>query len=103
MWVIRIVNKRKQPMAVAKDNPDGPDFLPECEMFISYSEQAFCKASLLIPVLVKAVCNYWPHIDRKVRELCTKLPHARALFNTPYHTCAPTFSNHLVQMICDNV
>ena len=81
---------------MAKNNLDSPDIAPDGEMFISYGERALCKAFLPLAVLIKAVCHYWPHIDLSDREHWTKLPQARALFKTPYHTCAPTFSDLLV-------
>ena len=59
MWVVRIDNLWKNHWVGAKDNPDSPAILPEGEMFISYGERAFCKASLPIAVLVKAVFHYW--------------------------------------------
>ena len=88
-WEVRTKRKRKQLWIVAMDGKEGANILPNKEVMISYGESAFCKTSLPTDVMFKAVRHYWVHIDRSENGHWWKIPQARALFNTPYHTCAP--------------
>ena len=66
-WEVRTKRKRKQLWMIAMDRNGGATILPDQEVLIYYGESAFCKASLSLDVLFKAVRHYWVHIDRSER------------------------------------
>ena len=67
------------------------DISPNEEAFIEYGSLSFCRTSLPLSLLFKAVTHYWNQIMSTPadRECWTRIPQARTLFNSPYHTCKP--------------
>ena len=64
---VRPKQKRKKLWKVAIDRKGGSNILPYQDVFISYGESVFCKASLPTDVLSKAVRHHWLYIDRSER------------------------------------
>ena len=60
------------------------------EFFIEYGHSSFCRASLPLQVLFKAMTHYYDAIRKDTSGSWERLPQARILFNSPYHTCAPS-------------
>ena len=71
------------------------------EAFIEYGNLSFCRASLPLPLLFKAVTHYYDQIVSSTtdREYWSRIPQARTLFNSPYHTCKPLQCEQIVAKI----
>jgi hypothetical protein len=71
------------------------------EAFIEYGNLSFCRTSLPLPLLFKAVTHYWDHImsSKEDREYWSRIPQARTLFNSPYHSCKPSQRERIVARI----
>ena len=72
---------------------------PHGEFFIEYGHTSFCSARLPLKVLFKAAHHYWDHIMADKSKIWWNLPQARVLFNSPYHTCAPTDQRQIIERI----
>jgi len=68
------------------------DIHPNEEGFIEYGNLSFCRTGLPLHTLFKAVTHYWNQImsSPEDREYWSRIPQARTLFNSPYHTCKPS-------------
>ena len=86
-WVKRKVNGRWGIWTKAT-----ADIPPNEEGFIEYGNLSFCRTSLPLHTLFKAVTHYWNQImsSTEDREYWSRIPQARTLFNSPYHTCKPS-------------
>ena len=71
------------------------------EAFIEYGNLSFCRASLPLPLLFKAVTHYYDQIMSSTTDLeyWSRIPQARTLFNSPYHTCKPLQRAQIVARI----
>ena len=86
-WIKKEVNGRTGLFTSA-----FKDITSHNEGFIEYGSISFCRASYPIDVLFKAVAHYYDQIVRseEERNYWNRLPQARYLFNSPYHTCKPS-------------
>ena len=95
-WVKKVVNGICKLFVVAHRDVDAHD-----EFFIEYGNLAFCRASFPTEVLFKALSHYYNQIMKSPqdKECWSKLPQARYLFNSPYHTCSPTDKTSLITRV----
>jgi len=86
-WVKRKVNGRWGIWTKTTE-----DIHPNEEGFIEYGNLSFCRTGLPLHTLFKAVTHYWNQImsSPEDREYWSRIPQARTLFNSPYHTCKPS-------------
>ena len=80
----------------------APKDIPlNAEAFIVYGYHFFCRASLPLGLLFKAVTHYWNQIMSSPDdcEHWSQIPQARTLFNSPYHTCKPRERNLILEKI----
>ena len=84
-WVKKVVNGIRKLYVITFRDVDAHQ-----EFFIEYGNLAFCRASLPTAVLFKAMSHYYDQIMKSAqdRDLWSKIPQARYLFNSPYHTCS---------------
>ena len=59
---------------------------------MEYGNLAFCRAGFPTDILFKAISHYYPQIVVSSHdcELWSRIPQARYLFNSPYHTLQPS-------------
>ncbi|MFN9908865.1 MAG: hypothetical protein ACK56F_22525, partial [bacterium] len=71
------------------------------ECFIEYGNLSFCRANLPLSLLFKAVTHYYDQIMSSTTDLeyWSRIPQARTLFNSPYHTCKPLQREQIVARI----
>ena len=67
------------------------------EVFVEYGNLA----NFPISILFKAITHYYPQIVTSPhdRELWSRIPQARYLFNAPYHTLQPSQVPHALAAI----
>jgi len=67
------------------------NILAHDEVFVEYGNLAFCRINFPTPILFKAIAHYYSQIIASPhdRDLWSRIPQARYLFNTPYHTLQP--------------
>lgn len=85
-WVKKTINGRPALYLEAHSNVNSHD-----EFFVEYGNLAFCRANFPVSTLFKAISHYYPQIITSAhdRDLWSRIPQARYLFNSPYHTLHP--------------
>ena len=86
-WVKKIMNERTALYQDAYHNVHANE-----EFFVEYGNLAFCRANFPTYILFKAISHYYPQIvaSSRDRDLWSRIPQARYLFNSPYHTLQPS-------------
>jgi hypothetical protein len=109
-WVKKTTNGRTSLYQEANHNVQA-----NAEFFVEYGNLAFCRANFPTDILFKAISHYYSQIAVSAhdRELWSRIPQARYLFNSPYHTLQPSqipkaimlleyhHSNCDIRCICD--
>ena len=75
------------------------------EFGFAYGESAFCNQLLPVAVLFKAARYYYNEImsSESARTRWSQLPHARYLFNSPYHGASPFTTEKTIKSILHHI
>ena len=75
------------------------------EFGFAYGESAFCNQLLPVAVLFKAARYYYNEImsSESARTRWSQLPHARYLFNSPYHGASPFTTEETIKRILHHI
>jgi len=86
-WVKKSITGKPTLYQEAYRNVDANE-----EFFVEYGNLAFCRAGFPTDILFQAISHYYPQIvvSSHDRELWSRIPQARYLFNSPYHTLQPS-------------